>query len=135
MGSLNKMILTGRLAADPEVRYTTNETPVAHFPVAVGRRFKNGGTDVDFIRCVAWGGLAKICGEYLKKGKLIALEGRLQLRSYETKDGQKRTVSEVIADNVQMLDTKFAKASENSSEGQPETVEVIEPAKSKGKKK
>ena len=144
MGSLNRMILTGRLAADPEVRYTANETPIANFPVAVNRNGKNGEKSVDFIRCIAWGGLAKICGEYLKKGRLIALEGRLQIRSYENKEGQKKTSTEVIADNVQMLDSKFAKATESSSSDKKETeegtdasdeLEVIEPAPAKAKKK
>lgn len=114
MRSLNRTILVGRLAADPEVRYTTNEIPVAKFAIAVERPAKNGEKEVDFINIVAWRGLAKICGEYLKKGKLVAIEGRLQVRKYE-KDGENRYFTEIVADNMQMLDSKFFKASTDKS--------------------
>ena len=100
----------GRLAADPEVRYTTNEIPVARFALAIERSGKNGEKEVDFINIVAWRGLAKICGEYLKKGKPVAIEGKLTIRKYE-KNGEKRSFTEVVADNMQMLDTKFFKQS------------------------
>ncbi len=132
MKSLNRTILVGRLAADPEVRYTTNEIPVAKFALAVGRPSKNGANEVDFINIVAWRGLAKICGEYLKKGKLIALEGRLQVRKYE-KEGESRYFTEIVADNMQMLDSKFYKASANDpKEEEEEELEIAEkPAKSK----
>ena len=110
MISLNRTILVGRLAADPEVRYTTNEIPVARFALAVERSGKNGEKEVDFINIVAWRGLAKVCGEYLKKGKPVAIEGKLTIRKYE-KNGEKRSIAEVVADNMQMLDTKFFKQS------------------------
>lgn len=110
MISLNRTILVGRLAADPEVRYTTNEIPVARFALAVERPGKNGEKEVDFINIVAWRGLAKVCGEYLKKGKPVAIEGKLTIRKYE-KNGEQRTITEVMADNMQMLDTKFYKNS------------------------
>jgi single-strand DNA-binding protein len=113
MRSLNRIILTGRLVADPEVRYTEKETPVAHFRLAVNRNVKNGEKEADFIHCIAWKGLAKICGEYLKKGRLVAVEGRLQIRPYETK-GQKRSSTEVIVDNLQMLDSRFSKVADKS---------------------
>lgn len=103
MGGLNKVIMAGRLVADPEVRYTQNETAVAHFRMAINR----SASDVDFIDCLAWGGLAKNCGEYLKKGKLVAVEGRLQIKSYTAKSGEKRKATEVVVDNMQMLDSKF----------------------------
>jgi single-strand DNA-binding protein len=122
MGALNKTILTGRLTADPEVRYTTNEKPVAHFRIAVDRPAKNGEKSADFLNCTAWGGLAKTCGEYLKKGRLVAVEGRLQIRAYKDKNGQDRDWTEIVANNVQMLDWKTSKKDEN-------TVEVIEPKK------
>ena len=122
MMSLNRTILVGRLAADPEVRYTANEIPVARFALAVGRPSKNGEKEVDFINIVAWRGLAKICGEYLKKGKPIAIEGKLQIRKYE-KDGQKRSFTEVVASNMQMLDTKFFKESA-SKDGNAEEEEL-----------
>jgi len=122
MGALNKTILTGRLTADPEVRYTTNEKPVAHFRIAVDRPTKNGEKSADFLNCTAWGGLAKTCGEYLKKGRLVAVEGRLQIRAYKDKNGQDRDWTEIVANNVQMLDWKTSKKDENA-------VEVIEPKK------
>jgi len=122
MMSLNRTILVGRLAADPEVRYTANEIPVARFALAVGRPSKNGEKEVDFINIVAWRGLAKICGEYLKKGKPIAIEGKLHIRKYE-KDGQKRSFTEVVASNMQMLDTKFFKESA-SKDGDEEEADL-----------
>ena len=138
MGSLNRVILAGRLTSDPEVRYTTNELPVARFTLAINRRLRNGDEQTEFINCTAWRGLAKICGEYLKKGKLVAVEGRLQIRKYDGKDGIKRTSVEVIADNMQMLDYKFHKATSNaSSENNAESqeIEIIEPSKPVAKKK
>lgn len=109
MRGINKIILLGRLVADPEVRYTGDELAVANFRLAINRgKQKDGGEAVDFINCVAFGGLAKVCGEYLKKGKLTAVEGRLQIRSYEAKDKQKKTATEVIVDEMQMIDYKAA---------------------------
>lgn len=134
MMSFNRSILVGRLAQDPEVRYTANEIPVAKFALAVERPSKNGDKEVDFINIVAWRGLAKVCGEYLK-GKPIAVEGRLQVRKYE-KDGEKRTFTEIIADNMQMLDTKFFKASEKGSKTESteeNAVEIEEAPKKSGK--
>ena len=103
----NKAFLIGNLTRDPELRYTTSGIPVARFAIAVNRFKKKGaaegGQDVDFINIVAWRRLAEICGEYLKKGRPVAIEGRLQIRSYTGKDGQPRTMTEVVADNMQML--------------------------------
>ncbi|MCU0641843.1 MAG: single-stranded DNA-binding protein [Candidatus Margulisbacteria bacterium] len=113
MGGLNRSILAGRLVADPEVRYTSNELAVTHFRLAINR---SGSDNAEFINCVAFGGLAKICGEYLKKGKLVAVEGRLQIRSYQSKTGQKRTSTEVVIDEMQMLDNKFYNASTKAQE-------------------
>jgi single-strand DNA-binding protein len=113
MAGLNKTILTGRLAQDPEVRYTSNEKPVAHFSLAVERiPGKDGEKTVDFINCLAWGNLAKTCGEYLKKGRMVAVEGRLQIRKYEDKDGVKKSFSEVVINQMQMLDFVKTKKSE-----------------------
>lgn len=113
MGGLNRSILCGRLVADPIVRYTKNETAVTHFNLAINR---NGRENADFINCVAWNGLAKICGEYLKKGRLVAVEGRLEIKSYKGKDGQKKSATAVIVDNMQMLDSKFYKAAKKVEE-------------------
>ena len=133
MMSLNRTILVGRLVADPEVRYTANEIPVARFALAVGRPSKNGEKEVDFINIVAWRGLAKICGEYLKKGKPIAIEGKLHIRKYE-KDGQKRSFTEVVASNMQMLDTKFFKESDSKNEDEEEEELEVEEKTAKARK-
>ena len=102
----NKAFLIGRLVRDPEMRMTTSGIAVTRVTVAVDLTFKRneeGQNTADFLRVVTWRRLAEICGQYLKKGKLVAIEGRLQIDSYE-KDGQKRDSAEVVADNVQMLD-------------------------------
>lgn len=133
MMSLNRTILVGRLAQDPEVRYTADETPVARFSLAVGRPSKNGENEADFINIVAWRGLAKVCGEYLKKGKPVAIEGKLRVHKYE-KNGENRYMTEVVASNMQMLDTKFyQKASKDEHAEDEETIE-IEEAQVKAKK-
>ena len=135
MANLNRAILTGRLTADPEVRYTTNELPVANFSIAIPRPGKDGKKEVDFINCVAWRGLAKICGEYLKKGKLIAVEGRIQVRKWEDKSGNKRVSTDVIANNIQMLERKFYKeAASDNPEAEGTEIEIIEPTKPGEKK-
>ena len=104
---LNKVFLIGRLTRDPELRYTSAGVPVARFTLAVSRptRKDNNESDADFIRIAAWRKLAEICGEYLKKGKLISIEGRLQISGFE-KNGKTVKTAEVIADNMQMLDRK-----------------------------
>jgi single-strand DNA-binding protein len=103
---LNKVILIGRLTRDPELRYTANGVAVATFTLAVDRPFVNqqGQREADFIRIVVWQKLAEICANNLGKGRLVAVEGRLQVRSYDTPEGQKRQVSEVVAENVRFLD-------------------------------
>lgn len=103
---LNRIVLVGRLAKDPELRYTPSGKAVASFTVAVGRRFANqqGERETDFIDTVVWGKLAETVANHLQKGRMVGVEGRLQIRSYETQDGQKRRVAEVIADNVSFLD-------------------------------
>jgi single-strand DNA-binding protein len=103
---LNKVILIGRLTRQPELRYTTNGVGVATFTLAIDREYKNqrGEKEADFIRIVVWNKLAEICANNLGKGRLVAIEGRLQVRSYDTPDGQKRQVSEVVAENVRFLD-------------------------------
>ncbi len=99
---LNRVILIGRLAQEPELRYTPNGTAVCNFTIAVNRKFNR--EEADFINVVAWRGLAENCASYLGKGRLAAVEGRLQVRSYETQEGQKRRVTEVVADDVRFLD-------------------------------
>jgi len=121
MVGLNRSILAGRLVADPETRYTKNEKPVTHFRLAINWRSKDKkGTE--FINCVAWNGLAKVCGEYLKKGKMVAVEGRLTIRSYKAKDGQNKSATEVVVDNLQMLDSKFYKKTSKEDKKKDEIV-------------
>ena len=104
--NMNRVMLTGRLVADPEIRYTKDKKPVANFRLAVNRRVKKGSeSKADFIRCVAFNGLAKVCEDYLKKGKIVAIEGKVQSSQYES-NGQKRNSTEIIVDNLQMLDRK-----------------------------
>ena len=122
MGGINRSILTGRLVADPEVRYTSKEVAVTHFRLAINRF---GSEVADFINCVAWGGLAKVCGEYLKKGRMVAVEGRLQARNYKAKNGQNKSITEVIIENMQMLDSKFYNAAAQAAPQQSaETLAV-----------
>ena len=114
---MNKVILVGRLAQDPEVRYTQGGKAVASFNLAVNR-FGGGSAQkesADFIPIVAWEKLAEICGNNLTTGSQILVEGRLQIRSYETQDGQKRRVSEVVAQSIEFLGSKRAAAEGGSS--------------------
>jgi single-strand DNA-binding protein len=103
---LNRIVLIGRLTRDPELRYTPQGVPVASFSLAVERPFTNqaGQRETDFVDCVAWRKLGETVGNHLTKGRLAAVEGRLQIRSYDAQDGTKRLVAEVIADSVQFLD-------------------------------
>jgi len=105
MASLNRVILIGNLTRDPELRYTPDGTPVASFTIAVNRAFTNrqGEREADFIPIVVWRKRAETCSEYLAKGSQVAVEGRLQIRNYEDKDGVKRRVAEVVAWSVQFL--------------------------------
>ncbi len=110
---LNRVILIGRLTQDPELRYTQNGTAVASFTVAVNRKFKRD--EADFIPIVVWNKPAENCANYLGKGRLVAVEGRLQIRSYETQDGQRRRVSEVVADEVKFLDKGGTSSGSNAA--------------------
>lgn len=103
---LNRVILIGRLTRDPELRYTPQGVPVASFTLAVDRPFSNsqGQRETDFIDCLAWRKLGENVANHLTKGRLAAVEGRLQIRSYETQDGQRRKVAEVVCDDVRFLD-------------------------------
>src|SRR5690606_6748936 len=103
---MNHIALIGRLTRDPELRYTPNGTAVAQFTLAVDRPFLNqsGEREADFIPVVTWQRLAETCANHLHKGRLVAVEGRLQIRSYESQEGQRRRIAEVVAGNVQFLD-------------------------------
>lgn len=103
---MNKVVLIGRLTKDPELKYTPgNGTAVATFSLAIDRRVvREGKKEVDFIPVVVWGKQAESTAQHMRKGLLLAVAGRIQTRSYEAKDGGKRYVTEVVADEVQFLE-------------------------------
>lgn len=102
---INRIVLVGRLVEKPELRYTGSGVAVAHFTLAVDRPFKNqqGERETDFIDIVAWRGAAEFAANYLDRGRWAAVDGRLQLRTYQTQEGQTRKVTEVVADSVQAV--------------------------------
>jgi single-strand DNA-binding protein len=107
---LNRIILIGRLVADPELKYTPSGIAVAQFRIAVDRPLSNEARQAgqekqaDFIDIVAWRQSAEFASQYLTKGRLVAVEGKLQIREYQTQDGQRRKAAEVVADNLKGLD-------------------------------
>ena len=107
MASLNKVMLIGNLTRDPELRYIPSGAAVTSFTVAMNRVYKlqtgEKKEEVSFVRVVVWGRLAEVCNDYLKKGRPVFVEGRLQSRSWDGPDGQKKSALEVIAVNVQFL--------------------------------
>ena len=114
---VNKVFLIGRLGADPEVGYTQNGNAVANFSVATSENWKDKNTGekrerTEWHRVVAWDRLGEICGEYLSKGRQVYIEGRLQTRSWEDRDGNKRYTTEIIASDVQFLVGKSGGPSE-----------------------
>ena len=116
---INNLTLVGRLTKDPELKYTGNGTAVATFTLAVNRNFTNqsGEREADFINCVIWRKPAETLAKYAKKGVLIGVTGRIQTRSYDNQQGQKVYVTEVIADNFQLLESKKADSSQNTQGG------------------
>lgn len=103
---LNRVILIGRLTKDPELRYTTSGVAVGTFNLAVDRPKREGTErEADFLPVVTWRQLAETCCNYLRKGRLAAVEGRIQVRSYDANDGSKRYVTEIVADNVRFLES------------------------------
>jgi single-strand DNA-binding protein len=125
MVSLNKVFLIGNLTRSPELRYTPSGTAVADLRLAVNRAYTTTAgekrQDTCFLTVVVWGKQAESCGEYLDKGSPILVEGRLQTRDWETKDGQRRNVTEVVADRVQFMGrAKAAAAAEVETAEEPE---------------
>ena len=104
--SINRVVLVGRLTRDPELRTTTTGKSVCGFGIAVTKRIKpqDGSPDADFFSVTAWGQTAEYVSNYLHKGRLVAVDGRLQSRKYTANDGSNREVVEIVADNVQGLD-------------------------------
>ena len=113
---MNKVFLIGRLTRDPELRYTGNNTPVATFSLAVNRPFSNqqGEREADFINIVVWRKQAENVKNYLTQGSQVAIDGRIQTRSYDDNNGQKRYVTEVIADNVEFLGSRNSSTNSNN---------------------
>ena len=105
---MNKTFLLGRLTKNPELRYTSSNIPCCSFTLAVNREYTNqeGQREADFINIITWKNIAETCQKYLTKGSFIAIEGRIQTRSYDTDKGEKRYVTEVVANKIKFLDTK-----------------------------
>lgn len=118
---LNKVILIGRLTRSPEMRYVNDGVAVARFTLAVDRNYTNssGEREADFIDIVAWRRLAEICTRYLQKGQLVAVEGRIEVQSYEDRDGNRRRIWRVVADRVKFLDRRRAEEESASDAGEP----------------
>lgn len=105
---MNRVMLIGRLTAKPELRYTGSNVPFSRFTVAVNRTFNNnnGERETDFINCIIWRKQAENVCNYLDKGSLVSVEGRIQTGSYDDKDGNKRYTTDVVTDSVQFLESK-----------------------------
>ena len=118
---MNKVILVGNLTRDPELSETPSGIPVCSFAIAVSRDYANaeGNRETDFFNITVWRGRAENCGKYLKKGNKVAIVGSLQNRSYDDKDGNKRYVTDVVANEVEFLTPKSAS---NDSEDEPSSA-------------
>lgn len=115
---LNNVVLIGRLTKDCDLRYTPNGVAVTKFTLAVDRPFNNqqGEKETDFIPIVVWRKMAEVCAQHIGKGRLVAVEGRIAVRTYDGNDGQKRWVTEVVAENVRFLDKAKDKTVNNPME-------------------
>lgn len=113
---INRVVLVGRLTRDPELKYTQSGIAVVRFTLAVNRTFKNanGEQEADFINCVAWRKQAENTANFLKKGSLAGIDGRIQTSSFDGKDGNRVFMTEVVADSVQFLEPRSAQDSPNS---------------------
>ncbi len=126
---MNKVVIMGRLTKNPEVHYTPSQKVVCSFTLAVDRPFVNqqGQREADFIPVVVWGKAAELCGNSLAKGHRLLVEGRLQIRNFDAKDGTKHWVTEIIAKNVEFIERKNESANRNQQYPGPDTG-VAEPA-------
>ena len=129
MRGFNLAVIMGNLTKDPETRYTTNQHATTSFTVACGRGKGKDGKDLgcDFLPIVTWNATAEACGKYLKKGSPVLVEGRIQTRSYDAKDGTKRYVTEIVASEVKFL----ASGKKSDSDAKPEEMDM-EPEGSDG---
>jgi len=123
---LNRVILIGRLTADPELRYTGSGIPVANFRLAVDRSFSSssGERQTDFINIVAWRQRAEFAANYLTKGRLVAVDGRLQIREWTTQDGQRRRTAEVVADELHGLERRREEGAQPPSDEEGPAAEA-----------
>ncbi len=133
-GSINKVILIGRLGQDPEIKYTAGGQALARFSLATDESFKDKNGEqqrrTEWHNIVAWRRLAEICGEYLTKGKLVYIEGRLRTRKWEDREGNKRSTTEIEAREMQMLSPKGEGDRSESSSQQSESTPAPAPAPS-----
>ena len=128
--SLNDVKLVGRLTKDPELRYTTQGTPVCHFRIAVGRKYKDRNSnewkeDVAFVPCSVWRDSAERCGQRLKKGSPVFIEGRLKSREWQTKEGQKRSDLEVDIQRIQFLEAMGESGAETEAVSEETSQEPV----------
>lgn len=117
---MNKVFLIGNLTRDLEMRSTQSGVAVCNFSIAVNRRFRNAQTgqqETDFLNVIAWRQLAELCGKYLAKGRKVAVTGSIQTRTYEAKDGSKRTAWDIVADEVEFLTAQSQQSSTPSAPG------------------
>lgn len=115
---INNAILVGRLTKNPEIRMTQNGTKVCSFTLAVNRKVQaQGQPDADFINCVAWSKTAELIEQYLNKGSLIGVEGRIQTRNYDNQQGQRVYITEVVVQNVTFLEPKNGSTAQNGQVG------------------
>jgi single-strand DNA-binding protein len=127
---MNRVVLVGRLTKDPDLKYTPNGVPVATFTLAVNRPFKtNGEQEADFINCTVWRKPAENAANFLKKGSLAGVDGRIQTRNYEGQDGKRVYVTEVQAESVQFLEPKGDKKQQEEA---PQTRVSEDPFNGKG---
>lgn len=122
---LNRVVLTGHLTKDPELKVTQSGLSVVQFVIGVQRQFarKDGEREADFISCVAWRKTAENIAKYFKKGQLIGVDGRIQTRSYDDKNGQRVYVTEVVVDNFAFLSSKQGQGNQSSSPRPNTTVQ------------
>ena len=126
-GSINKVILVGRLGKDPETRFTPSGKAVTNFSMATSESWKDAGGErqekTEWHKVQIWGPLAEISAKYLSKGKLVYIEGRLQSRSWDADDGSKRYTTEIVANNMTMLDGKGDNSEKPNNPEKPESLE------------
>ncbi len=127
---LNKVMIIGNLGRDPEMRYTPSGRPVTTFSVAVSRSWKSSNgehrSETEWFKIVAWGKLAEICKEYLNKGQQVYIEGRLQTREWEDKEGQQRTTVEVVANEMTMLGDRREKSQNDENPPQDAPSDIVD---------